>query len=1268
MKIQNEMATRISVDTVAAIGSMKAFRDAVSASGNAWRAQVNVLKSSGQYYDALKARISGLNQQIDLQKGKVAELRERQEGLDQTNRKQAAQWLSLEKQISQANKQLSGYESQLNKANSKSSYYASGLAELQHQTRLAASVSKSYVSRLRAEGNEAKASKEELSGLKTTLSQLKNQQSKQQAMLKQVAHESGKTSDAYAKQKIQLNQTAEAIAKTKTHMDELKSSMKVPNVSGWSWIRTNILRVDDAEKKAKEGAINYAQVLKANIMGGWIQQGFSSLISGTKSVITNGMAAAKVGADMQARWKNIGLSANGVKQLSAQVADLKVNTNLTAQSVNSLQSRFYGMTNSVSQTKLLTKGVASLSDQLKLSGQQANAFAGGISRIESSGKVTSRLFGHLEKQAPGLTTAMTKASGMSRKAFQDLIASGKMTSDQFNQILANASKNYDENSKAFGKTSGGALHKLQQEWVVTQAKLAQPLLKVSATGLNELNKALANKDTQRGLQLLAKGLASAAVQAAKFIGFVAKHQKSLLVFAGSIASLVLAFKGMQTVVIAADALKKFTDLMKSAKVVSAFSASLKGLKTAISLLTGGFNPWIIAIEAVAAGLVLLYKHSKTFRKFINGIWKSVKGFGKNIGKFFGNIGKTVSKGWRSITKRTSVSLRGMQRNREQYDRQQTKAHQKAMRENQRTWNTISRNTAKASKSMWRATSRDTRNGWNYVVRLGGRSTKNIVRGWDQMNRSTAKISQQMFRNHKQTFGLGYKVLQDRTRTWHDVMTGHWNRLSSDTQRTSHDMANFHRQIFRDMYNRLNNLTDGRLGDMVKSWQSKMGNIGDTVANAKKAIHDHFVDLVRGIIKPFNDMLEDLHKGINWVLEKVGASTIGGTWSVPMPGYAAGTPGTHPGGLAKVNDAPTSHYRELYRLPNGKMGMFPAVRNMVVPLPKGTSVLDGERSYQLSQMMGIIPHYVDGTLDAVGNFFSNLKDSAEDFMDNSEKFLAHPIEFMESVFKKFVKVSSPVKLATDLVQHVPVYIAKQMANWVKKQLEVLSNPGGAGVERWRPYITRAAKMEGIDLTATMMRKMLTQITTETHGDPTKIGGTDGLNDGHATGLLQFKPGTFRHWIWHGHGNIMNGFDQILAAFNALQHGGEGGWGNFGIPGRGWANGGLITQHGLYEVGEYNRPEMIVPLGSSKRSRAYQLLGEIVARFQADEPAHGATVQANSVDDEQIKALNRKFDTLLSMFSQLLGISSDQVKATKGISFDRKALYKQQALDAAMRSFS
>ena len=1323
MKVQNEMATRISVDTISAITSMRDFRTAISAVNNSWRAQEKTLKSSGQYSEALKTRINGLNEVMEIQRRRISELRSQQEGLNQSNSKQRSQWLNLERQISQANKQLAGYDAQLNKAKSSSAYYSSGLAEMQRQFRLNADVSKSYVATLRAQGNAEKANREELRGLRESIASLEKQQEKQRSMLSDIESKTGKTSEEYKKQQIQLHHTEEALAKARNRAEELNKVINPPKTSAWNYIRTQILHVDEAEQKAKQSTINFGQALKANIMGGWIQQGFSSLISETKSVVTNGLAAAKAGAAMEARWKNIDVSAASVKRLSAQVTDLKTNTNLSAQAVNSLQTRFYGMTHSISQTTTLTKGVASLADQLKLSDQQANAFAGGLSRIESSGKVTSQSLGRLEKQAPGLTAALSKASGMSQKSFKDLVASGKMTSDQFNNILAKASKDYDKNAKAFGKSSGGALHKLQQEWVSTQAKLAKPLLKVSATGLNELSKALENKDTQEGLETLAKLMAKTAVAAAKLIGYLSKHQQAFKVFGASVLGVVAAFKAMQGIVIATDIFKRF-------KEIDLVTKSFKALSGAMKIATAGFNPWVIGIELVvgaitllythsktfrkicndmgklavkagkaivkgfkavinwfksdwkqialfmvnpiAGGIALLYKHNKKFRSFVNGLGKIAKTGLKKVGRFFNNssknIQKTSSRMWKKITKLAKTAWRN-----------QIRENQKGLKDARKTWNTMSRNVQRTSKAMWRRASRDARNGWNYVARWGNRSSKNVAKTWNWMNRQTTKAAQNMFRKHKRTFRAGYKVIEDQTKTWKDLASGHWDRLADDTRRTAQDMNKFHQRLFKDMYNKLNQMTDGRLGDMVKSWQDKMSNIGNAVANAKQSIHTHFVDLVRGVIKPFNDMLAGIQKGINWVLDKIGASKIGGNWQVPMPSYAQGTLGAHPGGFAKVNDGKTGHYREMYKLPNGVVGMFPAVRDMIVPLPKGTAILDGEKTYSFMRMMGKIPHYATGTLDAVGNFFGNLKDDVESFMDNIDKFIDHPVELMESVFKKFIRVSTPIKFATDMIQHFPVYVAQQMKNWLKKQLEEFSGPNGGAASEG--LIRRAAAMMHVHPSDAFIHNLMQVIMNES-GNRSVMQTIHDMNSGgnEAGGILQYTPGTFATYAMPGHTNRMNPLDELLAFFNNSDWENSIGWTTiWGHRKMEWlhsgpqghrrlshfANGGLVDRHQLIEIAEGNKPEYVIPTDINKRSRAYQLLGEIIARFHADEPAQA---HINSGYGKKIDQLNAKFDRLLDMFGQLLGATDNQTQAIQAQgSLDTKQLYKKMARDKAMRQF-
>lgn len=1276
MKVQNEMSTRISVDAVSAVGSLSAFRNAIRGASDAWRAQEVALKNSGNYTEAATARYRGLNKVIDLQKAKIQELRSRQEGLDVSNKKQADQFLKLEKQIQQANKQLSSYESQMDRAKNSVGYYASGLGNLQHQMKLSDAVSRSYVAALRAQGKTSKADRAEFNGLRESLSNLEKQQAKQQFLLKQVANQSGKTSDAYRKQQIELNRTSESIAKTKTRMEELNKSLNPPRTNSWGFVRNEILRVDEAEKKARTSVINYSQALKANILGGWISSGLTNLTTDIKGVITNGMAAAKVGAAMEARWKNIGLAAGGVKQLSTQVGDLKTNTYLSAQSVNALQTRFYGMTHSIQQAKVLTQSVGSLTDKLKLSEQQSNAFAGGLARIESSGKVSSRTLGRLEKQAPGLTAALQKASGMSKKAFSDLLSSGKMTADQFNQLMIKASGDYKQNAKAFSQTSGGAMHKLRAEWVTTQAKLAKPLLKVSSTGLNELSQALNNKDTQRGLQMIAKGMANVAVDATKFIGFLAKHQTTVKVFGTTILGLAAAFKTMQGTVMAVDVVKHFAKLKGTAKIIELVTRNVKTLGTAAKIATLGFNPWVIAIEAVVAGFTLLYKHSAKFRNFVNGLARDAKKGMSQVGKWFKTTFNNISK-WHQQTVRNSQRhnqqaqrnwnnyWRSVQRGWNNYWRQQKRQQQQNQRTQERQELASQRRRQRAIANFNRTVSRDAQNAWRGMERAAKNGSSRVGRWYDELNRTTSRSIQNMARNHPRLFNDMYRTIQDRTRVWHDVVTGRWSDLRDDTAKLAQDASRTNKNIFEDMYSVINRKTGGWLDRVVGSWKDHMNAIGDAIEQARKSAGRAMADLANGVLKPFKTLIDDIQGGINWVLDKIGASKLGGSWSAAIPTFATGTAG-NPDGLKKstigmVNDGAGSHWRELYSY-KGHVGVFPNKRNFITYLPEGMSILNGEDSHQLMKMMGI-PHFANG----IGDFFNAIKDGSDDLIEYVDKIMKAPVEFMKEVFQKFIKVNTHIPFAQSLVTSVPPFIAKQIADWVKKQFATLDNPGGAGVERWRPYIIRAFKELGVDPAEWKVAKLLRQIQTESGGNPNAWQGIHDVNSGgnEARGLLQFAGSTWAADALPGHTDWRNGYNEILAAINVLEHGGEGGWGNVG-NGHGWANGGVISAHGFYEVAEQNKPEMIIPLDPSRRGRAYQLLSEVMAQFKHEDGSNESNSDDQGYGKKQFDASQSRLENIEKGLRSLISLMQMQIAVTRAQGkFDSRAQDIQQARALQMK---
>ncbi|NEZ68776.1 tape measure protein [Pediococcus pentosaceus] len=187
----------------------------------------------------------------------------------------------------------------------------------------------------------------------------------------------------------------------------------------------------------------------------------------------------------------------------------------------------------------------------------------------------------------------------------------------------------------------------------------------------------------------------------------------------------------------------------------------------------------------------------------------------------------------------------------------------------------------------------------------------------------------------------------------------------------------------------------------------------------------------------------------------------------------------------------------------------------------------------------------------------------------------------------------------------------------------SDPGGSGVQRWKSDVESALSKLGLSTSSSMVSRVLRQINTESGGNPKAMGGTDGLADGHAEGLMQVKPGTFSAYHLSGHGNIWNGYDNILAGLNYAKHRYGSGLSFLG-NGHGYENGGIINTNQLIEVAEHNKPEMVLPL--TNKSRANQLIA------QANQVVNGNNGSQIAPTDSES---NKKLDKLISLMSAILG---------------------------------
>ena len=255
------------------------------------------------------------------------------------------------------------------------------------------------------------------------------------------------------------------------------------------------------------------------------------------------------------------------------------------------------------------------------------------------------------------------------------------------------------------------------------------------------------------------------------------------------------------------------------------------------------------------------------------------------------------------------------------------------------------------------------------------------------------------------------------------------------------------------------------------------------------------------------------------------------------------------------------------------------------------------------------------------------------------FSGRPISQVDTFLDFGVHVADEAKKENSPLRKLIKGQVGGMFDWIAKMLAPLNmassldNPQGGSVERWRSYVERALKANGIEPTAFRVSKILATIKRESNGDPNAINNWDSnAMAGHPSiGLMQTIGPTFEAYKHAGHNNIRNGYDNLLAAINYIKH-------RYGtsdaafnrVAAYGYANGGLVSKNGVYELAEGNMPEYVIPTDIAKRGRAWQLLTEAVARFAGEAPDD----RSQSANDASIAKLEAKFDTVIGLLSQLV----------------------------------
>lgn len=679
---------------------------------------------------------------------------------------------------------------------------------------------------------------------------------------------------------------------------------------------------------------------------------------------------------------------------------------------------------------------------------------------------------------------------------------------------------------------------------------------------------------------------------------IASHKTALKAVGAAIGSIVaglLAAKGATTAVIA------FQKALAGFTAIKNVVTSIKSLQGAMALLKYAFatNPVgivVMAIVALGTAFMMAYKHSKTFRDGVNSAIKS-------ISNTAGNVLKTVTKAfsglWKSIKPSIDQIIKGF--------RDLLKILSPILKVIGIVWATIWKANLVVVSTVFKMIPKLVTAGLKAVWTAVKTYAKIIVDIWKLEWDVFKNVVIIVFKALVTVVKTGVKVIKDVIDLMMNIITGNWKGAWNDIKDIFSSIWKGIYKIGKDLFGGVRDMIRDVLGDIKGIWEDLWNGMAKFFSNIWDGIKDAAKDGLNGVIGFLNGGIS----GINSVIHFFGGKeeTI-----TPIKKLAHGTSANDRDELALVNDEGGDTYREAIVRASGKVEI-PKNRNQLVFLNRGDEVIPAKKT---AEMFGL-NRYANGKKGWLSAAWDNVKDWAGDTFEAIEDALKDPLGVLTDLFHKGKNTATAVW--HDMGDGAANYLPKVGAEWFKKELQKLEdaltppNPSGAGVQRWKPYIEKAFKELHVNATEAKINKLLRQIQTESGGNPTvpqKVWDINMANGNPAQGLLQFIPSTFNRWAIPGHKQILNGYDQILAAINALEHGGEGGWGNVG-NGHGWMNGGWADRPAIF--GEVQgEPELAI--NPARQTADHYILEAIRAR--AAKSPNGFAAKLNQMIASQQQA--------------------------------------------------
>ncbi|MHB9648390.1 aggregation-promoting factor C-terminal-like domain-containing protein [Weissella paramesenteroides] len=460
-------------------------------------------------------------------------------------------------------------------------------------------------------------------------------------------------------------------------------------------------KLQSEAEETKHKFSNLKEVMLGTFAGNLVFKGVTALTGGFESIISDLDESSKAWQTFEGNMHEFGKSGAEIGKVKSELQDFAQKSIYSASDMASTYSQLAAV--GTKNTTELVKGFGGLAAASEDPKQAMKTLSQQATQMASKPKVAWEDFKLILEQSPAGMSAVAKTMGMSVGELTQKVQNGQVaTQDLFDAITkAGTSDNFTKMATNY-KTVGQAVDGLREGLTNKLQSAFDSSSKVGIKMVSNISKSIDNFDTKPMMNKLsslisyitshskdisgifgsvkeiAADLIGGAWNAAKdtlttiadMFGLINKNSKkahdplkTVNHVLKTIADHKGAIKALGAALVAAFAVKKISDFVgglmlvtKNLKLAAAAQAIFNAVANAnwISIL-------VVALVGLAVGLVELYKHSKKFRDFVNGLVDAAVDFAKGVGKWFGNafdaigdffkgVGKSFSNGGKNIQK------------------------------------------------------------------------------------------------------------------------------------------------------------------------------------------------------------------------------------------------------------------------------------------------------------------------------------------------------------------------------------------------------------------------------------------------------------------------------------------------------------------------------------------------------------------------------------------------------------------------------------------